>query len=65
MGMTEREEAVGEETSLTIQRVSRGSRAPLHSPEEGVRARQLCCHILLAQDVGQWLCVPPFQVVCP
>ena len=28
-------------------------------------ARQPCDPILSSQDVGQWLCVPPFRVVCP
>jgi hypothetical protein len=29
-----------------------------------VFARQPCYPILRPQDVGQWLCVPPFRVVC-
>jgi hypothetical protein len=29
-----------------------------------VFARQPCDPILSSQDVGQWLCVPPFRVVC-
>jgi hypothetical protein len=29
-----------------------------------VFARQPCDPILCSQDVGQWLCVPPFRVVC-
>jgi len=27
-------------------------------------ARQPCCPIPSLQDVGQWLCVPPFRAVC-
>jgi hypothetical protein len=30
-----------------------------------VFARQPCDPIPHARDVGQWLCVPPFRVVCP
>jgi len=29
-----------------------------------VFARQPCCPIPPVRDVGQWLCVPPFRVVC-
>ena len=28
-------------------------------------ARQPCCHVQLALELGQWLCVPRFHVVCP
>ena len=28
-------------------------------------ARQPCCHVQLALELGQWLCVPRFRVVCP
>ena len=27
-------------------------------------ARQPCYHVQAVLDVGQWLCVPPFRVVC-
>jgi hypothetical protein len=30
-----------------------------------VFARQPCYPIPRPRDVGQWLCVPPFRVVCP
>jgi hypothetical protein len=30
-----------------------------------VCARQPCYHVQAFLDVGQWLCVPPFRVVCP
>jgi hypothetical protein len=30
-----------------------------------VFARQPCYHVQAFLDVGQWLCVPPFRVVCP
>jgi hypothetical protein len=30
-----------------------------------VFARQPCYPIPRTRDVGQWLCVPPFRVVCP
>jgi hypothetical protein len=30
-----------------------------------VFARQPCHHIQNPLDVGQWLCVPPFRMVCP
>jgi hypothetical protein len=29
-----------------------------------VSARQPCCLIPRPRDVGQWLCVPPFRMVC-
>jgi hypothetical protein len=29
-----------------------------------VVARQPCCHVQLALELGQWLCVPRFHVVC-
>ena len=33
--------------------------------QEGlVFARQPCDRIPMTRDLGQWLCVPPFQVVC-
>jgi hypothetical protein len=36
-----------------------------HSPSGGaVFARQPCDPIPPVRDVGQWLCVPPFRVVC-
>ena len=28
-------------------------------------ARQPCYHLQTCPDLGQWLCVPPFRVVCP
>ncbi len=43
------------------------SRPPcaMHSPSGGaVVARQPCYPIPRPRDVGQWLCVPPFRMVC-
>src|SRR5262245_24518674 len=37
-----------------------------HSPSGGaVFARQPCRHVQRLLGVGQWLCAPPFRVVCP
>jgi hypothetical protein len=37
-----------------------------HSPSGGaVFARRPCYPIPLMRDVGQWLCVPSFRMVCP
>jgi hypothetical protein len=30
-----------------------------------VVARQPCCHVQPVLELGQWLCVPRFRVVCP
>jgi hypothetical protein len=27
-------------------------------------ARQPCCHIPVYRNLGQWLCVPSFRMVC-
>jgi hypothetical protein len=35
-----------------------------HASEGAAFARQPRCHIPLARDLGRWLCVPPFRVVC-
>jgi hypothetical protein len=35
-----------------------------HASEGAAFARQPRCRIPLARDVGRWLCVPPFRVVC-
>jgi len=42
-----------------------GAAREAHSREGTVFARQPCCHIPNSRELGQWLCVPPFRVVCP
>src|SRR5262245_36756306 len=38
----------------------------MHSPKEGTEfARQPCYRIPKTRDLGQWLCVPSFRMVCP